>query len=86
MKKTLFRLTAMGALLLAQGSTAQTLSVDDVIARHMVGGVRLPFKVQIDELLFSREYRFDSMEANPPLADTLFSPPPDVKPPAPARR
>ncbi len=50
---------------------------------RVVGGVRIPFRVQIDELLFSREYRFDSMEANPPLADTLFSPPADVKPPAP---
>jgi len=52
---------------------------------RVVGGVRLPFSIQIDELLFSREYRFDSMEANPPLADTLFSPPADVKPPAPPR-
>ncbi len=60
----------------------QVIHYDDY---RVVGGVRIPFSIQIDELLFSREYRFDSMEANPPLADTLFSPPADVKPPAPPR-
>lgn len=62
----------------------QVIHYDDY---RLVGGVRLPFSIQIDELLFSREYRFDSMEANPVLADTLFSPPADVKPvPSPTPR
>ncbi len=58
----------------------QVIHYDDY---RLVGGVRLPFSIQVDEALFSREYRFESMEANPPLADTLFSPPANVKPPAP---
>jgi hypothetical protein len=58
----------------------QVIHYDDY---RVVGGVRLPFSIQIDEALFSREYRFESMEANSPLAETLFAPPKDVKPPAP---
>jgi hypothetical protein len=60
----------------------QVIHYDDY---RVVSGVRLPFSIQIDEALFSREYRFESMEANPTLADTLFTPPADVKP-APAPR
>ncbi len=58
----------------------QIIHYDDYRA---VGGVQVPFSVQIDEALFSREYRFEAMEANPPLADNLFTPPANVKPPAP---
>jgi hypothetical protein len=53
---------------------------------RVVGGVRLPFSIQIDEALFSRQYHFDSMDANAALADALFSPPADVKPPPSPRR
>lgn len=58
----------------------QVIHYDDY---RVVGGVRLPFSIQIDEALFSREYRFEAMEANATLADALFAPPKDVKPPAP---
>lgn len=58
----------------------QVIHYDDY---RLVGGVFLPFSIQIDEALFSREYRFESMEANAPLGDTLFAPPKDVKTPAP---
>lgn len=58
----------------------QVIHYDDY---RPVGGVSLPFSIQVDEALFSREYRFESMEANAPLADALFAPPKDVKPPAP---
>jgi hypothetical protein len=58
----------------------QVIHYDDY---RVVAGVRLPFSIQVDEALFSREYRFETMEANSSLADTLFVPPADVKPPAP---
>jgi hypothetical protein len=55
----------------------QVIHYDDY---RVISGVRLPFSIQIDELLFSREYRFESMEANPPHEGSLFAPPKDVKP------
>ena len=40
-----------------------------------VAGVQMPFYVLIEERLFSREYLFDTVEVNPPVADELFAPP-----------
>ncbi len=41
-----------------------------------VNGVLMPFWVYVEEPLFSREYAFESIEANVPLDDSLFEPPP----------
>jgi hypothetical protein len=41
-----------------------------------VGGVMVPFWVYVEEPLFAREYIFETIEANVPLDDGLFEPPP----------
>jgi hypothetical protein len=41
-----------------------------------VNGVLLPFWVYVEEPLFAREYLFETIEANVPLEDGLFEPPP----------
>jgi len=41
-----------------------------------VGGVQIPHWVFVEEPLFSREYIFESIEANVPLEDAVFEPPP----------
>jgi hypothetical protein len=41
-----------------------------------VNGVQMPFWVYVEEPLFSREYVFESIEANLPIDDALFDPPP----------
>jgi len=41
-----------------------------------VNGVLMPYWVYVEEPLFSREYAFDVIEANVPLDETLFDPPP----------
>jgi hypothetical protein len=62
---------------LAELQKPRVLHFDDY---RVVAGVRLPFHVLIDEALFSREYDFESIEPNPPLAESLFVPPPDARP------
>jgi hypothetical protein len=41
-----------------------------------VNGVLLPYWVYIEEPLFAREYLFETIEANVPIEDGLFEPPP----------
>jgi hypothetical protein len=41
-----------------------------------VGGVMVPFWVYVEEPIFAREYTFETIEANVPLEDSLFEPPP----------
>ena len=41
-----------------------------------VGGVQVPFWVFVEEPIFTREYTYDAIEANVPLEDSLFEPPP----------
>ncbi len=41
-----------------------------------VNGLFMPFWVYVEEPLFSREYVFETIEANVPVDDTVFEPPP----------
>lgn len=40
-----------------------------------VNGVMMPYWVYVEEPLFSREYHFETIEANVPIANDLFEPP-----------
>ncbi len=41
-----------------------------------VNGVLMPYWVYVEEPLFSREYVFEAIEANVPIDDAVFEPPP----------
>jgi hypothetical protein len=41
-----------------------------------VNGVMMPYWVYVEEPLFSREYVFETIEANVPVEDEVFEPPP----------
>jgi hypothetical protein len=41
-----------------------------------VAGVMMPFWVYVEEPIFNREYIFETIEANVPLDEELFAPPP----------
>jgi hypothetical protein len=41
-----------------------------------VDGVLMPYWVYVEEPLFSREYVFETIEANVPIEDAVFEPPP----------
>jgi hypothetical protein len=51
---------------------AMTWYFDDY---RTVAGVQMPFYVMVEELLFSREYLFDSIEVNLPTEVGLFTQP-----------